>query len=835
MDWLKDLREQVKDGFTEFTESALTESASIVVDGAKSAATVALTTAESAAAGSDTTQVGHEAYSSGSPEVSPDRFTDGRTISPTRLSRRRQRGDDDDDDELDEVDDEIIDRGVEAVGLPSAAALAALRPDDDAADSAGAVDYWTATGGPAAAGSGSASAGGEGAVSDDGAASNAATTTPGIDVYATDQNVAELAQARAVAAAAAKREGNLKTKLAAERKRANQLMVERSQLEDAVAQANALSERLRAQLGAAQESSAGYQATVQNLEDSLKAEKSAVEEEKRLRGETESRVSELAAALETKMGSLADELHSKDETEAKLSAEAASTRKEVNELKALLAAASSDAKRVAKDAETSKASLVSTQAELAETREMLKMSRIAQAAAEARASANDETLASMTLSGMDASTKAKLESEKRDLARRIETLEAEMNDMRDGESSSAAERERAVQEKEELRHVVAKYEFRQQQDAQRVAAAEASRDEALAETAALRADGERRSAMFQSAVTAAASRATAGLEKEREALAMQVSSLESELTASRERASEMSDQLESLLREAAELKDSADTAKSHAREADDARRRAVDAAEASARRFQENETAKAAALAELEALKSESDGVQRELSDAKRNAASLHEELTATRGMLKRGEGAAKRAERELRDRLEELEGIAAAATAAAASSKSAVSSDGADLAGSEGFQILTPEPSNPAQMRRYDTLRDELAAARSELSSLKIRHGMLEKDFESVSQKWARAQQAQRGAAGESLLGSLGISASAAIAAAPAPSPTMLGRSSSSKPGSGTSYPFGRIFGSRGALLMVYIFLIHVMFMASLARKPKVCLPGDEIGSRLP
>ena len=36
---------------------------------------------------------------------------------------------------------------------------------------------------------------------------------------------------------------------------------------------------------------------------------------------------------------------------------------------------------------------------------------------------------------------------------------------------------------------------------------------------------------------------------------------------------------------------------------------------------------------------------QRELDEARRNAASLQEELTATRGMLKRGEGAAKRAE----------------------------------------------------------------------------------------------------------------------------------------------------------------------------------------------
>ena len=207
---------------------------------------------------------------------------------------------------------------------------------------------------------------------------------------------------------------------------------------------------------------------------------------------------------------------------------------------------------------------------------------------------------------------------------------------------------------------------------------------------------------------------------------------------------------------------------------------------------------------------------------------SLQEELTATRGMLKRGEGAAKRAERELRDRVAELESAAAeAATAAAAATT--------DAAGAEGFSILTPEPSNPAQARRYDSMRDELASTRSELSSLKIRYGMLEKDFDSVSQKLSRAQQAHH-VASESLLGSLSIGI--------APSPRQGSSSTSGFAMKGSAKessvklaanPFAKLMGSRSALMMMYIFVVHVILMALLARKPTVCLPGDEGGSRLP
>ena len=72
----------------------------------------------------------------------------------------------------------------------------------------------------------------------------------------------------------------------------------------------------------------------------------------------------------------------------------------------------------------------------------------------------------------------------------------------------------------------------------------------------------------------------------------------------------------------------------------------------------------------------------------------------------------------------------------------------------------------------------------------------------------------------------------------ADAEAPSPLGRVSSSNGRAAGGKPglAQRALASRSALLLAYIFLIHILFMASLARKPAgVCLPGDEGGSRLP
>ena len=90
-----------------------------------------------------------------------------------------------------------------------------------------------------------------------------------------------------------------------------------------------------------------------------------------------------------------------------------------------------------------------------------------------------------------------------------------------------------------------------------------------------------------------------------------------------------------MARENAELSDAVSAAKAHALEAEEARRRASAAAAASARRFEENEGAKATAVAELEAAEDARGEAIRELAESRRGAEALTEELSATRGMLK--------------------------------------------------------------------------------------------------------------------------------------------------------------------------------------------------------